>query len=85
MTSFTVEWGDDDLDDLTSIWLNASDRNAVTKAEAEVNRLLKQNPLGIGENLSEGLRRIVVAPLIVYYTVDSENLVVEVEGVGYLQ
>jgi hypothetical protein len=83
MNPFFVDWGVDDLEDLADIWLNSPDRNGVTRAQNRIDDLLETNPLGVGEHVGEGLRKIHYPPLLVYYSVDTANRKVEVEGVAY--
>jgi hypothetical protein len=81
MTIFSVEWPPEVLSDLADIWLNAPNRQAVTDAEAEIDRLLCRDPHTKGLHLSEGLYRLDVAPLVVTYTVDLTQHHVEVTSV----
>jgi hypothetical protein len=48
VNGFTVEWLPDALRELASLWLQAVDRNAVTAAQEEADRLLAQDPEGNG-------------------------------------
>ena len=82
MSRYTVEWTQDAEDALADIWRQAADRAAVTAAEAAIYRLLEKDPLANGAEVSEGLRRIIVEPLVALYTVDASRRVVEVEQVG---
>lgn len=81
MSPFSVDWPPEILSDLADIWLQAPDRQAVTDAEASIDRLLKRGPLNYGIHLSEGLYRIEVPPLIVTYAVDTARSHVEVASV----
>jgi hypothetical protein len=65
-----VEWTDDAIDELTALWLQASDPNEVTAAQATIDGLLARAPLHHGQEVSEGLRRLVVPPLRVNDSVD---------------
>ena len=68
--NFTVRWERAALRQLTSVWLQATDRNAVTAAQALTDQLLRRDPFGNGRHLSEGLYRLDVPPIAVYYTID---------------
>src|SRR5262245_4577658 len=57
------------LDELTLLWLQATDPNAVTQAEATIYSLLRRAPLQHGAEISEGLRELTVPPLRVLYSV----------------
>jgi hypothetical protein len=81
MTPFSVDWPPDILSDLTDIWLQAPDRQAVTDAQARIDRLLGRNPLGHVRPLSEGLYRLDVYPLVVTYAVDPDRYSVRIESV----
>jgi hypothetical protein len=48
-----------------------------------VDALLARDPVGHGQLLHEGLYRIVVPPLTVFYTVDTTQRTVEVSEVWY--
>jgi hypothetical protein len=45
MTRFTVVWSPDAITALAGIWLNSSDRAAVTLAAANIERLLHNDPM----------------------------------------
>jgi hypothetical protein len=81
MSSYTVEWSDEAKDQLASIWLQSSDRRAVTTAEAGIDRLLKRDPLGSGRLLSEGLYRLDWPPLAAYFEMDESSHEVRVSDV----
>ena len=53
MSLFSVEWPPDILSDLADIWLQAPDRQAVTDAESEIDRLLGGKAGGRAENDAE--------------------------------
>jgi plasmid stabilization system protein ParE len=81
--NYTVRWMPQALDDLAVAWLHATDQQAVTSAETQIDHLLARDPLGNGHYLSEGLRQIVVNPLTVFYSVDGARRVVKVSAVRY--
>jgi hypothetical protein len=83
MSLYTVDWSSVAEDQLTDIWLQASDRRAVTVAEATIHNLLERDPLGHGINVSEDLRKLTVAPLTVYYEVSTAQKVVDVQAVAF--
>jgi hypothetical protein len=58
-------------EDLADLWTTAPDRQAVNAAENEIYRQLTRDPLGAGQELSEGLRKVTVDPLTAYYEVDT--------------
>jgi hypothetical protein len=81
MSLFSVDWPPDILASLADIWLQASDRQAVTNAETHIDRLLSRDLLGQGIHISEGLYRLEVPPLIVTYTVDLTRHHVEISSI----
>jgi hypothetical protein len=84
MNPFTVDWTAQAINELAAIWLQAADQNAVSAAEAQIDHQLRQNPLGKGRHLGEGLYLITVSPLHVFYTIDVARRFVEVTDVGYV-
>jgi len=82
--SFLVEWLPDAEDDLAAAWIQASDRQAVTGAQALIDRLLARDPLTNGEEVAEGLRKIIAEPVVAYYEVDTGRRHVTVTNVALL-
>lgn len=81
MTSYTVVWLQDALDDLTWLWLAADDRAAVTAATARVDSILSSSPASKGNQVAEGLLRLVAPPLTVFFSVRGPDRIVEVARV----
>jgi plasmid stabilization system protein ParE len=81
MSWFTVEWTRTAENELADIWNNATDRRAVSIAQDRIDRLLGASPLTYGSDVAEGLRRLTVAPLTVYYSVHPTDRKVEVSDV----
>ena len=52
-------------------------------AEAAIQGTLARDPLGQGTDVGEGLRKLTVAPLTVYYEVRAAQGFVEVQAVAY--
>jgi hypothetical protein len=82
--NYTVDWDPDAEIELARIWLQAPDPGAVTRAQAEIDRLLGRNPDGHGQHLAEGLWRIDVSPLAATYTIDAVRRQVQVTGVRFV-
>jgi hypothetical protein len=82
--TYSVEWDDDVVAALTALWLQATDRQAVTAAQATIDRVLAANPLGSGYPVSEGLYAIEVPPLRAQYEVLPNDRVVKVVSVRRL-
>lgn len=81
MSPFRVEWLQDAETELAAIWLRATDRQAVTAAQATIDRLLATDPLQNSTEVAEGLRKLIVGPLIVLFSVQQAKLLVEVYSV----
>jgi hypothetical protein len=73
MNGYAVSWQSEAEDELASIWIQALDRQAVTQAQVQVDRLLARDPLGCGSEVAEGLWKIMLVPLVVYYEVDNNR------------
>ena len=73
MTDFTVIWWPPAQEDLATIWLNTSIRQAVTHAANEIERELGVNPEAKGESKHEGLRELAIAPLTVQFSTDADD------------
>ena len=82
--NYTVDWEDDVLIVLTTIWTGASDRRAVTAAQANIDRLLAANPLGNGSPVSGGLFAIAVHPLHAQFEISDVGRAVKVVSVRQL-
>jgi hypothetical protein len=81
MNPYTVNWQPAAEDALTEIWIAASDRAAVTAAQALADRLLARDPARHGRHVSEGLYQIDCPPLAISYTIDDTKRHVEVTWV----
>jgi hypothetical protein len=82
--NFAVDWEAEALSHLAAIWLQATDRQAVTAAEARIDHLLGTNPLGNGFPVSEGLYAIEVYPLRAAFEVSVAKQRVSVVSVAWL-
>jgi hypothetical protein len=79
---YTLVWIPSADDELARIWMDASDRRAVADATNEIERLLKREPLSVGEEYDDD-RRIVIDPLEVIYTVSPDDCMVRVIWVAW--
>jgi plasmid stabilization system protein ParE len=68
---------------LADIWTHAGNRQAVTRAANQIDRLLKFSAERQGEEHPEG-RRLVVEPLAVVFRVLPDDRLVQVIEVEYL-
>ena len=81
--NFTVIWFPQAEDDLTTAWLDSdrATRRAITAATNYIDRLLRANPLDVGEG-REGIDRIVFhSPLAMVFEVLEDDRLVRVREV----
>jgi hypothetical protein len=81
---YRVEWLKDAVNELAAAWCEAhatGDVGLVTQAENLVDGLLERFPHLNGMPVGEGLYRLTVAPLIIYYSIDHGDCVVTVSNV----
>jgi len=81
--NFTVTWEPDARRELHLIWATAPDPAAVRQAADIAEQLLGTDPFGNGTPLAEELWKISVPPLVVYYTIDSDQQSVEISNVAH--
>jgi hypothetical protein len=79
--TFQVNWNDAALNMLAAIWMRSLDPDAVTRADASINRRLQTDPLGTGYSVSEGLYAIEEPQLRVFFEVAENARVVSVVAV----
>jgi hypothetical protein len=77
---FTVIWSLIAQDQMADLWLSASDRNAVTRAQAEIDRVLLIDPDQQGMPFF-GDRIVVVLPLRALFSINLMDMQVVVEQV----
>jgi hypothetical protein len=78
---FHVDWQPSATDDLASICLNHPDRWIdIDAAENDCDYKLRQNPLHFSGPVAEGLRRIMSEPLAIYFSIASDQVMVEAVG-----
>jgi hypothetical protein len=83
MARYRVTWGPEAGDDLADLWTAVPNRQAVTDAADEIDRLLASDPLGFGSAVAEGLRKLSVPTLTVYFSVNQDDVHVEVSNLLY--
>jgi len=84
MNSYHVTWVHYARSLLAAAWLSASDRNAVTRAQAAIDKALATDPKMFGRELSEGLWKIDIAPLGAFYEIDDANTTVTVTDMAFV-
>jgi plasmid stabilization system protein ParE len=82
--NYRVRWKRTAKDQLASIWLNATDRAAVTVAAQRIDVLLQVNPASKGESRSGSQRILIELPLAVVFKVMEEKQKVTVLSVRYV-
>jgi hypothetical protein len=65
--SYAVEWSRDAINQLAELWLSATDREAITRAQAEIDAALSSRPHGGAVHVSEGLYRLRAKPIQVMF------------------
>ncbi len=78
MNRFTAGWRDEALQELAGIWFESPERSAVTAATREVDVELSEEPFDKGWEISEGLFRLDLLPLSVYFVVHQDDCSVEI-------
>ena len=78
---WTVVWANQALAQLTSLWLDAPDRTEITKASSQIDVLLCNRPLEVGEERTPPERVLFIKPLALLYDVVEEDCLVTVYAV----
>ena len=78
---FTVVWKPQAERTLLELWLESSQRDALTRAAEEIESLVRQRPESVGESRELGRRWLFVEPLGVDYSVSVNDRVVEIINV----
>ena len=81
---YTVIWHETPLNDLTSIWMSASDRASVTVAAAQIDRVLGTAPHDHGESREGRTRVLLIPPLGVEYEIEEADRKVQVNAVWFI-
>jgi len=84
MTRYTVVWRDEALNELADIWVQSSDRDAVTRSVRSLDMLLSADPNLKGDVLLKGLRQLLEPPLRILYEVQVEDRLARVLAVGLI-
>ena len=75
---YTVLWSPDAENDLAAIWLDASDRSAVTAAGNQIDALLRQDAHLQGESRYGRLRILFIPPLAIDFEVIHDDRIARV-------
>jgi hypothetical protein len=79
--SYTVLWLPDAENELARIWIEANDRQAVTRAAELLDGELTEHPNDVGESRSSNRRIAFEKPLIIAFRIDQFAGVVVVQSV----
>jgi hypothetical protein len=79
-----VSWSADSLSDLATIWIQASDRTAVTTAQSRIDALLSTNPRQHADARSEGIFSLDVPPLRAIFEMDDAVGEVDIVAIALL-
>ncbi len=78
---YRVEWEPSASDQFAAICMDHLDRwQDINVADNDLGKQLQRDPFAHGKPLSEGLWRIVSNPLVVYFSVEGHQVVVEAVG-----
>jgi ParE toxin of type II toxin-antitoxin system, parDE len=72
---FQVEWDQDALDELATLWTKANpdERQALTAASHTIDQRLKTDPRSEGESRAEDRRVMFVPPLVVIFQIEDDS------------
>ena len=79
--NFIIVWSDAAIQDLARIWLQVSNRNAITRASNQIDQVLSQNPQYVGESRAGNERVFFEDPLGVRFEVVIDDMIVTVGAV----
>lgn len=75
---WTVVYTPSAQDELATIWLDSTDRDAVSATAREIELQLSANPMGVGESRGDKRRLVIKPPLAIDYQTDPEDMLVRV-------
>lgn len=82
--TYAVDWTEDALTALATIWLGSAHRQAITAAQASLDRQLASHPYAGSRVVSEGLYSLDVPPLRALFEVNDAQHVVTIVAVREL-
>ena len=80
MNRYRVVWRPEAEAELADIWIQHPDKSAVAAAQHQIDRFLAADPAAHGQHLAEGLYRIVVPPLVAFFSFNAA-MCVEVSNI----
>jgi hypothetical protein len=84
MTPFQVIWSPEALRQLAALWITATNRSEITRAQHRIDQALAADPKSAGRELSEGLWKLDDPPLLVFYEINDVHKAIRVTDV-YIQ
>ena len=82
---FTVIWSQAAINDLATIWMQVTDRNAITQASREIDRMITNDPQYVGESRPGNERVAFADPLGFRFEVVVDDLRVTVGAVWLIR
>jgi hypothetical protein len=82
---FTVIWTPNAERDLAELWLDSAERNPITSASSQIDKLLARDPASRGKLRFDTVRELVVPPLGVDFDVQEDDRIVYVLSVWWVQ
>jgi mRNA-degrading endonuclease RelE of RelBE toxin-antitoxin system len=76
--NYTVVWKPAADDQLSELWLNSANRDAIAHSAHEIDAQLGEKPLDVGESREGDYRILCILPLVVAYRVSEEDRLVTV-------
>ena len=80
---YTVVWKKSAEDRLAEFWLDAPDRDAVTRAARQIDVRLRHRPQTQGESRTKGRRILLVSPLGAKFEIHEDDRIVRVLSVWH--
>jgi hypothetical protein len=74
----------DAVEDVLRVTMASGDKSQVVHASRQIQEMLRYDPAAAGEHLSEGLYFLDREPLRAFFTIDVEEMVVEIVHVKQL-
>jgi hypothetical protein len=81
MIRYTVTWHPRAQDELTELWLEATDRAAIAESADTIDTQLASDPDRAGVAISDRSRELSITPLHVLFRVSSADRMVEIYSV----
>ena len=80
---WTVIYRPDAADELATIWIDSSDRQAVADAANAIDKQLAADPSSAGKSRDRNSRILCEGPLAVFFDINESDRIVSVWGVSH--